>query len=75
MSTATSQGAYSPFAAAVVMVATVALLFGRFRELSVPIAAVVANAIVAITLAWFTLTNVRRFEGAADDRAPEVALP
>ena len=68
-------GIAARIAAAVVMVATVALLFGRFRDLSVPIAAAVANAIVAITLAWFTLMNARRAAGAADDRAAEAALP
>jgi len=67
-------GIAARIAAAVVMVATVALLFGRFRELSVPIAATVANAIVAIALAWFTLISARRAAGAADNRAAEVVL-
>ena len=68
-------GIVARIAAAVVMLAITALLFGRFRELSVPIAATVANAVVAIALSWFTLVNARRVAGAADERAAEVILP
>ena len=45
--------------AAVVMVTTVLMTFGWLRELSIPIATSLAHGLVAVTLAWFVVVDVR----------------
>jgi hypothetical protein len=40
------------------MIVTVLLSFGRFHELSIPLAATLSHALVAAVLVWFTLTDV-----------------
>jgi hypothetical protein len=52
-------GVAARLAASAVMVGIVLTIFGRFGELSIPIAASFAHGLVALTLAWFVLSDVR----------------
>jgi O-antigen/teichoic acid export membrane protein len=52
-------GVAARLAASAVMVAIVLTIFGRFGELSIPIAASFAHGLVALTLAGFVLSDVR----------------
>jgi O-antigen/teichoic acid export membrane protein len=68
-------GVAARLAASAVMVAIVLTIFSRFGELSIPIAASFAHGLVALTLAWFVLADVRGQHRAFSLPEPGDLLP
>ena len=67
-------GIMARIAGTVVMVMTVLLLFGRVREISIPIAATLANGLVAVSLTWYAFVFALR-EPPANAIGSEGHLP
>jgi Na+-driven multidrug efflux pump len=67
-------GIMARIAGAVVMVMTVLLLFGRVREMSIPVAATLANGLVAVSLTWYAFASAHR-EPPANAIGSEGNLP
>ncbi len=67
-------GIWARMGAAIVMVVTVSIAFGRLAEMSIPIAVTLAHGFVAVILAWFTIADLGQQKRKAPNKS-RIELP